>query len=310
MAIRGTSGSKPNRPSAARTRSWSPTLAPPSVTSMSQWRAWLGGRGDRVRVGRGRPAGSPPRRRRPAPGRRARRSWSSRSPPGGTGSPGSTISSPVASSAIARTSPDGEPRMAGTGREPHGARAETPAGCQHDVARERKSPPRETDVAPEHGRLVRRGRCGIIERCRVLLDQHRVGAPRHDAAGEDADCLAGADPRGRRVARGRRAHHAQHGAPGAASLRAHGPAIHGRDVVRGLVHARGHGRGEDATRRPRPASHDLGAGRVPGSASTLARASATLSTGGAERRAAGVLDLAGIAYSILPRSPRSGSPRG
>ena len=100
IAIFQKSSVMPRACSPAMTRSWSPTLAPPVVTSMSMPGDGVGHRGDGARACRpppaARSASRPPARTSAA----SACEFEQTMPPGGIGSPGMAISSPVARMAM------------------------------------------------------------------------------------------------------------------------------------------------------------------------------------------------------------------
>ena len=199
MAICQKSSAKPRAPARSAPghgrrrwrRRWSPAGRSP--------RGGRGRLGDRLGVSSGAigsTTGSPPPART-----RAARAWALEltMPPGGIGSPGRAISSPVA-------------RMPMRGRRCTASQGWFAGGGQADVAGGQPPagaapvPRRRRNRAPGGGPSARRGpprrRCTTpLRGLGILLQQDGVGAGRHGAAGEDAHRLARRRPRPRRDAR-------------------------------------------------------------------------------------------------------------
>ena len=126
-------------------------------------------------------------------------------PPGGIGSPGMAISSPVARMATrGRRCTLSQGWLAAAARPTSRAVMRRPAGTT--VSPRAKSWPARRMWRPALHRLV--DPHGVAVARGVLLQQDGVGAWRHDAAGEQAHGLAGADAAVERMAGGGGADHA------------------------------------------------------------------------------------------------------
>ena len=253
------------------TRSWSPTEAPPVVTSMSapataSATAAIAARSSRAT---GSTIGSPPAART-----RAARAWELEltMPPGGNrfARHGDLVAGRQYRDA--RAAVDGEPGMVGGGGQADVARGQPATDGHHHVAGG-KVLAGAADVAARAHRLVD---LRSISPSRVASSCSRIAsAPsRHDAAGERC-----APPRRDRRSRRTGARGAvpitRRTAPSVPVVGTNGVAVHGRDIGWRLRQPGDHRRGGDAVprrlqgQRPRPG----GAQRLPGCA---ARASSTL----------------------------------
>ena len=163
-------------------------------------------------------------------------------PPGGIGSPGMAISSPVARMATRGWRCTVEPGMIGRGGQSDIARGDAPAGRDHHIARGEILAGAADMAAGDH-RLVDPD--GVAVPGRILLQQDRVGASRDHAAGEQPHRLSGADAAIERMPGGRGADHLQPGSKRPVSG-AQRVAVHGRNIGRRLRQTRDHGRRGDA----------------------------------------------------------------
>ena len=132
--------------------------------------------------------------------------------------------------------------MVGGGGQSDVARGEAAAGRNHGVAGGK--------VLAGAADVTAGGDCLVHPHLgagggRVLLQQDGIGAMRHDAAGEQADDLAGADSALERVAGRGAADDVQFGAECTVGG-AQGVAVHRRDIGRRLGQAGDHRRGGDA----------------------------------------------------------------
>ena len=216
MAICQKSSFRPRVCRLSITRSWSPTEAPPVVTSMSMpcTASATAATASRVSAATGSTIGSPPAART-----RAASAWELEltMPPGGIGSPGMAISSPVARMATrGRRCTVSQGWLAAAARPMSRAVRRRPAGTTASPAA--KSWPARRMWRPAVTASFTRTSVPVA--VGVLLQQDGVGALRHDAAGEQAHRLAGADSALERVAGRGAADHVQHARRGCRRRRA------------------------------------------------------------------------------------------
>ena len=133
---------------------------------------------------------------------------------------------------------DREPGVVGGGGKADCAGSQALAGVEEGVAALEVATAR-ADVAAENGAFAKRKR--VADAVGVFLDRDGIGAGGDQAAGEEAEGLAGADRAVERVA----GWGAPNDGPGARVGGAHGVAVHGGEVGGRLVEAGGDRRRED-----------------------------------------------------------------
>src|SRR3954447_8737931 len=247
MAIFQKVSDRPRTPRASWTRSWSPTEAPPLVTRTSRPSTWARLAASAPGSSRLMPraTGSPPHRVTMAASVVELELTIS---PGPGLSPGQRSSSPVArmpTRGRRRTGRKARPMKAARPSSPAprdrpAAGAGEPAGPQDRAGLEAGPPGGEVEAggADELADLHAAGEAdeGSVA-LGVLLDGDGVRTLGHDAAGEDADGLAGGERAGEGVAGGRLADHLERAAGLLEVGGADGVAVHGGDGGGRLVAA-------------------------------------------------------------------------